>query len=153
MKDLRRFFRFSNRKSGVYIWECYTDSPIVYLQDHFGKSAIAGIEKDAFSADTAILCSEQLFKKLQMSNKIATAKVYLLDEAEFSDGEKEYISEFINKKYLDIFDAFVSTHSYEAIHKLLIFKNSTRKSLEKLVEKYDDTEVRMLLLERINDKK
>ena len=144
-QEWRQIFSFSMRSAGAYVKGCYVDAPMIYLPDNFGKAQVV-YARNAFREDAAFLCSEEVFKKLPLSNKYSTVRAYLYDNALFNNAEREYLSAFVKKNHTAMIIYYAKKADYETVRILMKLKKLTQAAVDKLLTAFEDAETRMMLL-------
>ena len=152
--DWRKYFNFSNRTKGSHVSAYLRSAKLVYLPDNFGKPEVASIEKDAFPADTAVLCSKRLFAKLADANKMATVLAFLSDAEPFLPDEVKYLKDYIKKNASAIFEALIQaedTTKLQACLEQFKFADAVVDIAMEAAEHMSRTDIKAFILECINN--
>ena len=149
-QDWRLVYAFSTRSKGVHITKYIRGSKIVYLPEKMGKADVASIEKSAFPADTAVLCSKRLFAKLADENKLATVRAFLADEKLFLPDEIKYLKEYIKKNTALVFEKLAAAEDFaamEACLKQTKYVNAVFDAAMETADRLYRTDIKAFLLE------
>ena len=155
LKEWRQNFTISTRSAGLNISKYLRSSKVVYLPDVMGKAEVATVDKYAFPADVALLCSKRLFLKLHPNNRNATIRSFLTDPALFTPEEKEYLLAYLKKNRAMYLELYIKNEDYDALGGCLEAMPKVKTLMEdcfQLTQQLNMPQVNFFLLQKAAEK-